>query len=63
VARSREARDRRVITTRITPAGLELLGALDRPTEEFNRRLLGHLGEQQLRILIKLLASAREPEQ
>jgi len=63
VARSREASDRRVITTRITPAGLELLGALDRPTEEFNRRLLGHLGEQQLRILIKLLASAREPEQ
>ena len=26
VARSREGRDRRVITTRITPAGLELLG-------------------------------------
>ncbi len=59
-ARSREGRDRRVITTRITPAGLELLRGLDRPIEEFNRKLLGHLGEQQLRTLIRLLEAARE---
>jgi DNA-binding MarR family transcriptional regulator len=59
VGRSRDTRDRRVITTRITPAGRELLRTLDQPIEEFNRMLLGHLGERQLRTLIKLLESAR----
>ena len=60
VARSREGRDRRVTTTRITPAGLELLESLDRPIEEFNQRMLGPLGEQRLRTLVQLLESARE---
>jgi DNA-binding MarR family transcriptional regulator len=60
VARRREGQDRRVIITRITPTGLELLHGLDRPIEEFNRKLLGHLGEPHLRSLIKLLQAARE---
>lgn len=60
VARSREGRDRRVIITRITAAGLDLLRGLDRPIEEFNRKLLGHLGEQSLRNLLTLLEEARE---
>ena len=60
VARSREGQDRRVITTRITPAGLELLQALDRPIAEFNRKMLGPLGERRLRTLIQLLETARE---
>ena len=49
-----------MITTRITPAGLELLASLDRPLEEFNRKMLGPLGEQRLRTLIQLLEAARE---
>jgi DNA-binding MarR family transcriptional regulator len=60
VARSREGQDRRVITTRITPAGLDLLQSLDRPIEDFNRKLLGPMGEPQLRKLIQLLEAARE---
>ena len=44
VARSREGRDRRVITTRITPAGLELLATLDGPLEEFSQKMLGPSG-------------------
>ncbi len=60
VARSREDRDRRVITTRITPVGLDLLATLDRPLEEFGRKLLGPLGEQRLRTLIQLLQAVRE---
>jgi DNA-binding MarR family transcriptional regulator len=60
VARSREGRDRRVITTRITPAGLKLLESLDRPIEDFNRKMLGPLGELRLRTLIQLLEAARE---
>jgi len=58
--RSREGRDRRIITTRITPAGLKLLEALDLPIEEFNRKMLSPLGEKQLQTLIYLLDSARE---
>jgi DNA-binding MarR family transcriptional regulator len=60
VARSREGRDRRVIITRINQAGLDLLQGLDRPIEEFNRKQLGHLSEQQMRTLVKLLEAVRE---
>jgi len=60
VKRSRDGKDRRVITTRITPTGLDLLRSLDRLIEEFNRKLLGHMGDEQLRTLIKLLEAARE---
>jgi DNA-binding MarR family transcriptional regulator len=59
VVRSREQKDRRVITTRITTAGLERLRSLDRPVEEFHRQLLGRLGERRLRTLIRLLETAR----
>lgn len=61
VERAREQKDRRVITTRITPEGLQTLKELDRPIEEYHRRLLGHLGEQRLHSLIRLLEAAREP--
>ena len=37
-ARSREGHDRRVITTRITPAGLELLATLDGPSRSLAGR-------------------------
>jgi DNA-binding MarR family transcriptional regulator len=60
VTRSREGRDRRVITTRITAAGLDLLTQMDLPVEDFGRKLLGPLGEQQLRTLIQLLQVVRE---
>lgn len=58
VARVRGQKDRRVITTRITPAGLQLLKELDRPIAEHHRQLLGHLGGQRLRALIELLEAA-----
>ncbi|MGA9813917.1 MAG: MarR family transcriptional regulator [Terriglobales bacterium] len=57
--RSREGQDRRVITTRITPDGLDLLQILDGPVEAFNRNMLAALGEQQLRTLIHLLEVIR----
>jgi len=60
VARSREGRDRRVITTRITPAGLDLLATLDGPLEQFGKKLLGPLGEQRLRTLLQILQAIRE---
>jgi DNA-binding MarR family transcriptional regulator len=58
IDRSRRKNDRRVITARIAPAGLELLRSLDIPVEEFQRRLLGHVGERRLQSLIRLLTLA-----
>ena len=60
VARRRAQKDRRVITVRITAAGQQLLQALDRPVEEFQRRLLSHMGGLRLRSLLRLLEAARE---
>ena len=62
VERGRDNEDRRVITVRATRGALELLRSLDRPVEEFQRRLLGHLGERRLRMLIRLLDAARKAE-
>jgi DNA-binding MarR family transcriptional regulator len=60
VERRREEKDRRVITTRITAAGLELLKKMDRPVSDYPRELLGELGEQRLQSLLKALAAIRE---
>ncbi|HEY3258090.1 MAG TPA: MarR family transcriptional regulator, partial [Gemmatimonadaceae bacterium] len=60
VGRERDAHDRRLVTTRITDAGLELLGNLDRPISEAHRKQLGHMTKAELRSLISLLEKARE---
>ena len=60
VARGRDGKDRRVVTLRITPAGLRLLKSLDEPVTRLHAQQLGHLGTKQLRTLIQLLEVARE---
>jgi DNA-binding MarR family transcriptional regulator len=60
VTRTRDQKDRRIVTVRITPEGLRLLETLDKPMAEADRHPLQHLGEQRLRTLIKLLELARE---
>jgi DNA-binding MarR family transcriptional regulator len=59
VARSREKADRRVVTARITDAGLELLGKLDDAVLRLHKAQLGHLDAKALDGLIKLLEQAR----
>jgi DNA-binding MarR family transcriptional regulator len=59
IARSREAKDRRTVTTRITPAGLKLLARLDEPVYAAHRKQLGHLGRERLRALTELLFVSR----
>ncbi len=63
IARARDTRDRRVVKTRIAPAGLRLLAGLDAPLEAENRRLVGHLGRSRLRRLVALLEAVREHPQ
>ena len=60
VRRSRDRRDRRVIVVRISKPGLRLLADLDQPVSELSRGDLKHLGNGQLRQLIRLLQTARE---
>jgi DNA-binding MarR family transcriptional regulator len=61
VERSRDAADRRLVTTRITAKGQQLLRDLDAPVVEMHRRQLGHMTREQLRTLIELLGVARGP--
>ena len=59
VERQRDNPDRRLVTTRISTAGLALLRSLDAPVTAMHKRHLGHLTEKQLRTLTELLALAR----
>lgn len=59
VSRRRRKDDRRVVIATITPAGERAVAALDAPIAALHRRQLGHLGPRKLRLLVKLLETAR----
>lgn len=59
VARHRDERDRRVVTSAITSKGLELTSALDEPVKQLTKQLLGHLDQREARNLIDLMEKAR----
>ena len=60
IVRTRESRDRRVVKTRITEAGLRLLAELDGPVQELHRRQLRHLSAREIRQFSNLLERARK---
>jgi DNA-binding MarR family transcriptional regulator len=62
VRRARDTRDRRVVLTRLAPAGLDVLSRLDEPVQHAHRKRLGHLGATRLRALAELLESCRGGE-
>lgn len=62
VQRSRDQKDRRVITARITTVGLDLLKTIDRPLEEFHRELMNKMDERKLKSLLLLLEETRRAE-
>lgn len=59
ISRRRETNDRRMVLTRITPAGLKVVAQLDAPVQEAHRAQLGHLGPERLRKLTGLLRAVR----
>jgi DNA-binding MarR family transcriptional regulator len=61
VARTRERADRRVVTTRISGAGLALLSTLDAPMAELHARQFAHLSPDRLALLLDLLNEASRP--
>jgi DNA-binding MarR family transcriptional regulator len=60
VARKRQAKDRRTVVTRITPAGRKLLSRLDRPVQSTHRRQLRQLGRRGRETLGRLLRICRK---
>ena len=60
VERWRCTEDRRVVWTRISPAGRELIDPLDEPLDALHRRLLSHMPPEKLQTLISLLEEARD---
>ena len=60
IRQQRDKRDRRVVWTQISPAGLELLEKMDPENVEMPRLLLGHMGPRDLDELIRLLELARK---
>lgn len=59
VERVRDQADRRVVQTRLTAQGLQLVDALDEPVQAMHVRQLGHLSARDLRALVGLLEQAR----
>jgi DNA-binding MarR family transcriptional regulator len=59
VTRERSETDRRLVTTRITKKGRQIVDDLDEAADEQHEKSLGHLSEAQLHQLIELLTLVR----
>ena len=59
VRRARSAEDRRVVLCWITPAGLDLLAAMDDEVDRADEASVGRLDEDELTRLIDLLGAVR----
>jgi DNA-binding MarR family transcriptional regulator len=59
IIRERSTADRRVVTTRLTPAGWRLAEALDQPMSDLLKGRLAALPDDELRRLSRLLERAR----
>ena len=55
ISRRRDAKDRRFVTARITPAGLETLAALEAPVAELHQQQFGRLSGAELDQLTTVL--------
>jgi MarR family transcriptional regulator, organic hydroperoxide resistance regulator len=61
IRQHRDQKDRRVVWTQISEGGLRLLGEMDPLIGRLPATLLGHLSRADLRELIRLLETARQP--
>jgi DNA-binding MarR family transcriptional regulator len=61
VNRLRCEKDRRVIFVALTDQGAKTLADLDEPLVALHRKLMGHLSQNELKDLIRLLEKLREP--
>ena len=61
IERARDTEDRRVVLTRITKKGLDLLKQMDKPVTDYTRETAKHIPEKRLRELIDILELIRNP--
>ncbi len=59
ISRTRDAKDRRFVTARITPSGLETLAVLDEPVADLHRRQFAALSPSELKRLVTGLEKTR----
>jgi DNA-binding MarR family transcriptional regulator len=59
IERARDTKDRRVVLTRITRKGLDLLKQIDKPIDEFTRSISAHVSDKKLKELTDLLNEVR----
>jgi MarR family transcriptional regulator, organic hydroperoxide resistance regulator len=59
ITRERQTDDRRVVLTRITSEGLDILKPLDQPMHELHKRQFRHMPASRLKELAKLLEELR----
>jgi len=62
ITRERGRRDRRVIVTRITGEGLQVLKRLDAAVAEYPRRRMGHVSAERLKSLVRVLDQLRSED-
>lgn len=62
LTRDRDVRDRRVVTSRVTPEGRRLLAPLDAVMDALHAEQLGHVGAARLEQLLDGLEAARAPD-
>lgn len=60
MTRERDATDRRQVTARVTPKGLQRLVQVAPALEELERQRMGRLGAESLKTLIETLDAVRE---
>jgi DNA-binding MarR family transcriptional regulator len=63
ISRERQTDDRRVIKTRVTSQGLDLLKTLDQPVRELHKRQFRHMPAARLKMLAGLLEELRPEKQ
>jgi len=63
ITRERQKDDRRVVKTRITPHGLELLKPLDQPMRDLHKQQFRHMAGGRLKTLYSLLEEIRREQQ
>ena len=59
VERERSREDRRVVITRISKPGMDLVNSLDEPMRLLHKQQAGHIGKEKLEQLIDTLESLR----
>lgn len=62
IERTRDSRDRRVVTTRLTKQGKRVMEELEEPLARFERQRLKRVGEKRLHELVELLDVMRSSE-